>query len=155
MAGSEADDNRRYFTGPRPVGALLPRVTRAAFRNGARASAAVLADWEAIVGPALAAVTAPRRLTAGTLTIACPGPIALELQHLSSMLIGRINAHLGGTPVERLRFVQQAPSPLSPAASPPALTPELAARVEAAVEGLPEALRTALAALGKAVAAQR
>ena len=76
------DSDERHVYGPRPVGALMPRLTRPAFRRRAPATAQVLADWSAIVGPAIAAVTTPRRLAAGTLTIACAGPIAMELQHL-------------------------------------------------------------------------
>ena len=54
-----------------------------------------MADWPTIVGPAIAAVTMPRRLHGGTLTIACAGPIAMELQHLAREVIERINTHLG------------------------------------------------------------
>ena len=100
------DSDERHVYGPRPVGALMPRLTRAAFRRRAPATAQVLADWAAIVGPAIAAVTTPRRLAAGTLTIACAGPIAMELQHLSGEVIARINAHLGSQAVATLRFVQ-------------------------------------------------
>ena len=78
-----------------------------AFRKRAPATAQLLADWPAIVGPALAAVTAPRRFASGTLAIACSGPIALELQHLAGELMARINAHLGRVTVTRLRFVQE------------------------------------------------
>ena len=40
---------------PRPVGALVPGLTRAAFRRRAPSATQVLADWATIVGPALAA----------------------------------------------------------------------------------------------------
>src|SRR5260370_23329422 len=59
----------RHIYGPRPVGALVPRLVRAAFRKRSPATAQVIADWEAIVGPMLAEVTTPRRLAAGTLTL--------------------------------------------------------------------------------------
>src|SRR5512135_36563 len=98
--------DERHVYGPRPVGTLIPRLTRPAFRRRSPATAQVLADWEAIVGPAIAAVTTPRRLSSGTLTIACTGPIAMELQYLSGELTARINAHLGSQVVTGLRFVQ-------------------------------------------------
>ncbi len=149
-SGMERDD--RHVYGPRPVSALLPRLTRPAFRRRAPATAQVLADWASIVGPAIAAVTTPRRLSSGTLTIACTGPIAMELQYLSGELIARINAHLGSQVVSGLRFVQTTamlpPIPLPPAPPDPA---DLAA-VDALVATLPEGeLRAALAALGRAV----
>ena len=143
--------DRRHVYGPRPVGALVPGLTRAAFRRRAPGTAQVLADWESIVGPALAAVTLPRRLTAGALTIACSGPIAMELQHLSGELIARINTALGAGVVSGLRFVQTGHA-APPAAAAPRPSPQSLARAESAVESLPPGeLREALAALGRAV----
>lgn len=142
----------RHVYGPRPIGALIPGVTRAAFRRRAPGTAQVLADWVSIVGPALASATLPRRLSGGTLTIACSGPVAMELQHLSGELIQRINTTLGRPVVKALRFTQisLAASPVVPPASP--VPPEAAQRAESAVEGLPDAsLRAALTALGRAV----
>ena len=141
----------RHVYGPRPVGALVPGLTRAAFRRRAPGTAQVLADWSSIVGPALAAVTLPRRLAAGTLTIACSGPIAMELQHLSGELIARINTALGPGVVKTLRFLQVAPEPAEIAAVVTRSAQTLA-RAESAVESLPPgALRDALTALGRAV----
>ncbi|WP_431267826.1 DciA family protein [Dankookia sp. P2] len=94
--------------GPRPLGALIPALTKPVFRKRSPAGAQLMADWPGVVGPALAAVTTPLRFAAGTLTIACAGPVAMELTHLAPQLIARINAHLGKPMVERLRFVQQA-----------------------------------------------
>ncbi len=146
----------RHVYGARPLGALVPHLTRPAFRRRAPATAQVLADWSAIVGPAIAAVATPRRLVSGTLTIACAGPIAMELQYLGSELIGRINTHLGGQVVKGLRFVQtiamDAPAPPRRTAPDPADQ----AQAEAAVAGLPEGeLRTALASLGSALLARK
>ena len=121
MAGKDTDGgmkrDERHVYGPRPVSALMPRLTRPAFRRRSPATAQVLADWAAIVGPAIAAVTTPRRLSAGTLTIACAGPIAMELQHLAGEVIARINAHLGSQVVTALRFVQT-PELSAPLAAP-------------------------------------
>jgi hypothetical protein len=139
------------YGGPRPLAALVPGLVRPAFRRRAPATAQVLADWEAIVGPALAAETLPRRLSAGTLTIACAGPVAMELQHLSEALRARINGHLGQTAVTRLRFVQEALPSRSHAASRPAPPPAREA-ARRAVEAVPEGpLRDALERLGRAV----
>ena len=141
--------DRRHVYGPRPIGALVPGITRPAFRARAPAAAQVMADWAAIVGPALSAVTAPRRLTSGTLTLACSGPIALELQHLSGQLIERVNAFLGRALIQRLRFVQDAPPPTRPR-----LAPRGERRAPVAVPGVPPgALHDALAALGATLAA--
>jgi hypothetical protein len=143
----------RHLFGPRAVGALVPGLVRPAFRKRAPATAQVLADWEAIMGPAIAAVTAPRKLFSGSLVIACSGPMALELQHLAPQLMARINGHLGRVAVTRLRFVQDAPAAV---ARPKRPRPAAVAQARAAVAGLPEGdLRDALEALGRAVLAGR
>lgn len=134
------------------MSALLPALVRPAFRKRNPAAAQVLADWEAIVGPALAATATPRRLSGGTLAISCSGPTAMELQHLSDMLIARVNSHLGRVAVLRLRFVQDPPAPVTAASPSPPPQALLAART--AVSGLPDgALRDALEKLGRVVLA--
>ncbi len=149
------NSDERHVYGPRPVGALLPRVTRPAFRRRAPATAQVLADWTAIVGPAIAAVTTPRRLSAGTLTIACAGPIAMELQHLANEVMARINAHLGSQVVSALRFVQTFGDAPRPPNLPTPADPARLAEVEASLAHMPDGeLRAALAALGQAVVTQ-
>lgn len=144
----------RRLYGPRPLGTLVPRLTRPVFRATSPATAQVLADWAAIVGPLLASASAPRRLATGTLTIACAGPVAIEMQHYASELIERINTHLGGPTVRALRFVQTAlPVPRAPPPRAP-VSVAVSAAAESAVAGLPEGeLREALAALGRAVLA--
>ncbi len=77
--------------------------------------------------------------------------MAMELQHRSTELIGRINQYLGSPAVRRLRFVQTLATPGPPLAR---LRPSVAAEIAAskAVAHLPEGpLRSALAALGQAV----
>lgn len=142
---------RRNFCS-KPIGALLPAVTRPAFRSQGAATAQLMADWPSIVGPDLAASTVPRRLSAGTLTLGCGGPVALELQHLAGPLMERINGAMGRPAVQRLRFVQEMiRPPARPAARRP---PPQAAPVP--VDGMPDGpLRDALSALGQAIRADR
>ncbi len=140
----------RHIYGPRTLGAVLPPLLRPVFKKRAPATAQVLADWEMIMGPAIAAVTTPRKLFAGTLSIACNGPIAMELQHLAPTLIGRINAHMGQIIVSRLRFIQDI-QPIGAAPAPPRRQPAVEAS-RAAVAGMPEGgLRDALESLGRMV----
>ena len=147
MAGDGEDDKRATW-GPRPVGSLLPGLGRPAFRRRSPASAQLVADWPAIVGPGLAAVTEPRRLSGTTLTLACTGPVAMELQHMTAELLSRINGHLGRVAVERLRFTQDTVA----RASPPSATPVPAPKPVAGIA--PGKLHDALARLSAAVAAK-
>ena len=148
-------EDRRFPTGPVPVAALIPRLTRPAFKRKSPAGAQLMADWPEVVGPALAAVTSPLRLSAGTLTLACAGPVAMELQHLAPELIGRINGHVGRVTVERLRFVQQAPPGAPrPAARPPERPLPIPVRTR--IAEMPEGeLRDALENLARAVYRKR
>ena len=140
----------RFVWGPRPVGALVPGVTRAAFRARSPAAAQIVADWAAIVGPALAATTTPRRLQGGTLVIGCAGPVAMELQHVAVELVARINMALGRATVERLRFVQD----FLPVAARARVAREAPAPVP--VQGVAAGdLHDALARLGGAILAKR
>ncbi|GAB6967420.1 hypothetical protein JCM25156A_14570 [Komagataeibacter kakiaceti JCM 25156] len=84
-----------------------------------------MSDWPDIVGPHLAALTVPRRLSAGTLTVACSGPVAMELQHLAPAVIARINTTCGQGVVKRLKMVQDLtvtprPPPQARPRTPPA-----------------------------------
>ncbi len=145
MAGQE-----RFVYGPRPLGSLVPDITRRTYRKRNPASAQIVADWEIIVGPKIAAITVPRRLERGVLTIACAGPAAMDLHYMGVEVINRINTHLGGQPVHSLKFTQagmpRQPPPGKP--SPPEAVPE----AEAAVTDLPDGdLKAALTALGRVV----
>jgi len=144
--------DRRFLGGPRPLGALVPALTRPAFKRKSPAGAQIMADWPALVGPALAAVSQPVRLSSGTLTLACSGPVAMELQHLAPQLAGRINAALGRVAVERFRFVQRALAGMAPRPAPRPAPAALPAHVESALAGIdsPE-LRDALARLARGV----
>jgi hypothetical protein len=142
---------RRSVHGPQPIAALVPVVARTAFGRSALGVAHLTEAWVGMVGPDMATATTPRHLSQGTLTIGCSGPVAMELQHQSTELIGRINQYLGSPAVRRLRLVQTAASQTRIQPRPaPTRAVELAA--SEAVADLPEGpLRTALSALGRAV----
>ena len=112
---AEAKERRTYST--LPLAQLVPGVTRPAFKKRSPAGAELMADWANVVGARLALATEPRRLTRGQLTIACAGPMAMELQHVAAELMDRINTYAGTKLVERLRFVQDHVA-VAPAAVP-------------------------------------
>jgi hypothetical protein len=154
MADNDTSDpmpaNQRFVHGPRTLGALVPRVARPVFKRHSPATAQVLADWDAIVGPKVASMATPRRLDRGVLTIACTGPTAMELHYVGVELMQRINTHLGSRVVHSLKFTQAGtPRQPQPRRTPP---PEAIPEAERAVAGLPDGdLKTALESLGRVV----
>ena len=146
-------DNPRFFGGPRAIGALLPKLTKPIFRKKSPSGAQLMADWAEIIGPALAAVTAPRRLTGTTLTVACAGPVAMELTHLAPQIIARVNGHLGRQAVTQLRILQAVLAGAQPLVPPRPVAPVvLPAQVAAGIAQVPGGeLRAALAKLAQGV----
>jgi len=108
-----------------------------------------MSDWGLVMGPKLAAVTHPERLSGTTLTISCAGPMAMELSHQTDLLISRINAYAGQRVVESLRFVQGIRA-----------APQVEERIEvgapAAIEGFPPGeVHDALARVAAVLNAER
>jgi hypothetical protein len=126
-------------------------LTRPVLRRLHPGAALVMAEWENLVGPGLASRTTPRALDRGTLTIACAGPVAMELTMLAPQVMARINAGLGRVAVTKLRFVQAktaAPPPVKLPPAPVALPAPLLEKLDCMPEG---PLREALAKLAQGV----
>jgi hypothetical protein len=150
---------------PRPIAAMLPKVTAKAIGRRGFTQGVLLNDWHAIVGADLAAVSQPEKLIfprgeriGGVLHIRVSGGVAVELQHLEPLVIERINGHFGYGAVARLRLIH-APIPRSRAAKPDQaprssapLDPGREAMLKDMLDGIEdEALRAALERLGMAV----
>ncbi len=137
-------------------------ITKAAFARYGFAQADVVANWEAIVGSDLAAVSAPERIKwprgageqaqkqGGTLVIrAAPGR-ALELQYEASRIISAINSFFGYGAVAGIKVIQAQDLPPSPG-KPPALPDKPVCDQELAqMDESP--LKAALQRLGRGVA---
>ncbi len=158
-ADTMPEASRAY--GPRAIGGLIARVTRPGFRRRSPAAIQIMTDWMEILGPDLGARTVPQKLSAGTLTIACAGPTAMELQHFAPQLLARINGHVCGqggghgdkAPIQRLRFVQQVS--VLPGAMPPRPSRARAARPPPEIDLEPGPLRDALSRLAQAMQDRR
>jgi hypothetical protein len=149
--------------GARALAALLPKLAAPALRRRGFTEAALLTRWSDIVGEGLARDAMPDRLafprgrnSGATLHIRVAGAAALELQHLAPQVVERINVFFGYAAVSRLALVQ-APIAAPPARSEappsaPVAAERTAAIDEAATDIADPALRTAIAALGRAVA---
>jgi hypothetical protein len=126
-------------------------------RRGGGVLGRLKAEWAAVVGAELAALTWPESLGRdGALKLRVASHLALELQHRAPLVIERINLFFGRSVVARLVLVQ---GPLPLAALPtPAMPAPLSADEAKALDSRlgdiadPE-LRAALAGLGRLVLA--
>ena len=87
-----------------------------------------------------------------TLVLRVEGPAALEIQHLSALILERVNRFFGWQAIGRLALRQAPLHRRKPAVPPPPPDPAIAARI---AEGLPsiedEDLRQAVARLGASI----
>ena len=156
----------RRSRGLRALADTLSKVTRPLFGRQGLAEGGLLHDWPDIVGPDLAALCQPRRLSFprrdrrsdGTLTLRVVPGQAVVLQHLEGPIRERVNGYLGYAAVARLRL-QQGPLGLGKTRRQPApapLSPAREAALTAQADGIADAeLRDALTRLGRAVLARR
>ena len=118
--------------------------------------------WAAIVGTSLAQRCLPQRLSGkaeegATLTLLADDRAALELQHQTPQLIGKINTYFGRAVVKKIKvIVGDLPQPIVP---PPPARPLTAAEEAALAEtteaiGDPE-LKAAFVRLGRQALAQK
>ncbi|WP_020181262.1 DciA family protein [Methylopila sp. M107] len=148
--------------------AIGPVAAKQGFANGE-----IVSRWPAIVGPEIAAMTSPQKLSVpprapsanpdapperATLTLRVEGAFALEIQHRAPEIIERVNAHLGWPCVGQVKIRQGAIPPREAASRRPALREPTAAEtaaVAAATSGIEdEGLADAVARLGRAALAK-
>ncbi len=147
---------------PKPLGVLVGRALSQTFARQGFASTELVTRWPDIVGTDIATHAEPikiqwaRRSDPGapepaTLVLRVEGPVALEIQHLSALILERVNRFFGWRAVGRVAL-RQAPLTRRPPPPPrPAPDPETTARIEASLDVADEGLRRALARLGAAI----
>lgn len=157
-------ERKRGGAGPVAAARIVKRVISPALRRRGFAESEVVLRWPEIVGPELARVATPEKLSFrrgrsadGTLHLKVAGPSALAIQHQAPMIMERVNTFYGFRAVARLNLVQGPPvsaahsEAVKPA--PKAISKAENTRIEAAAgaSGDPE-LGAALRRLGTAVA---
>jgi hypothetical protein len=148
---------------PRPLSELLGATLSDALKTQGFASAEILARWGDIVGAEIAAHSEPMKINwpramddeapdPATLVLRVEGPVALEIQHLSAVILERVNRFFGWQAIGRIALRQ---APLRRREPPKALAPPDPAVAARIAEGMPEIkdedLRQALARLGAAI----
>lgn len=147
----------------KPLSQLVGKSIADAFARQGFASTGLVTHWDEIVGAEIAAHAEPMRMAwprrvheddpePATLVLRVEGPVALEIQHLSGVIIERVNRFFGFRAVGRVA-IRQAPlvrraAKRRPAPPDPAVIARLAASMTDIAD---EGLRTALARLGAAV----
>ncbi|MEJ2432313.1 MAG: DciA family protein [Pseudolabrys sp.] len=149
---------------PRPLSALTAGALSGPLRRQGFASTELIARWADIVGGEIATHSEPLKINwprptsedappePATLVLRVEGPAAIEIQHLSSMILERVNRFFGWEAIGRLTLRQAPLRRRAPPAPPPAPDPADAARIAATLPQIEdEGLRQALARLGAAV----
>jgi hypothetical protein len=106
---------------PRAAGELVGDVGGLAFRRFGFVQSAVVSRWAEIVGERYAKVSSPEsirfpagRKSGGVLTLLVEGAHSPLLQHLSPLIIERVNRFFGHEAINRVVFRQGRPSPKKP-----------------------------------------
>jgi hypothetical protein len=147
---------------PRPLKDLLHKTLTDAFAKQGFASTELVTRWTEIVGTEIAAHSEPEKIQwprpydgrtqePGTLVLRVEGPAAIEIQHLSGVVLERVNRFFGWQAVGSLRL-RQAPLGRKAKKPLPSPDPEATARMAAELADIKdENLRDALARLGAAI----
>ncbi|WP_341894983.1 DciA family protein [Ferrovibrio terrae] len=106
-------DPAQRTNAPKALGLALGRLTRPIMKQRGVALAEIINHWAEIAGPLLTKETQPEKMVyasgaghAATLEIGVSPAFALELQHLSPLIIDKINGYFGFRAVEKLRLKQ-------------------------------------------------
>jgi hypothetical protein len=148
---------------PKSLGQLVGKTIADALARQGFASTGVVTHWPEIVGAEIADHAEPMRMIwprrvheddpdPATLVLRVEGPVALEIQHLSGVIIEKVNRFFGFRAVGRIQIRQAPLARREKKKPPPAPDPEVVARLAAGMGDIAdEALRDALARLGASV----
>jgi hypothetical protein len=148
---------------PRRLSELTGKTIADALARQGFASTGIVTHWADIVGAEIADHAEPMRMAwprrvheddpePATLILRVEGPVALEIQHMSGVIIEKVNRFFGWRAVGRVQIRQAPLMRREKKARPVAPDPEAVARIAAGMTDIAdEALRDALARLGAAV----
>lgn len=147
---------------PRPLSELLGTTLSDVLKAQGFASTEIISRWDDIVGPEIAAHSEPLKINwprapaleetePATLVLRVEGPVALEIQHLSAVILERVNRFFGWQAIGRIAIRQ---APLRRREPPPVrkIDETTAARIAQGLPGVKDdSLREALGRLGAAI----
>ncbi len=151
------------YVSAKPLSVLLSDVFSDAYAKQGFAARELVTRWAEIAGPEIAAHCEPLKMQwprpvegqpqePATLVLRVEGPMALEIQHSSDVILQRVNRFFGWSAVGRLALRQAPLTRRERRAPPAALDPKAVAEVESTLSSVEDAdLRAALARLGAAI----
>ena len=155
--------NRSRPISAKPLSTLLSDVFKDAYARQGFAARELVTRWTEIAGADIAAHAEPLKIQwprpvegqppePATLVLRVEGPMALEIQHASDVILERVNRFFGWSAVGRLALRQgplsRRPRPRPSPAPDPAKVEEIAQTLSSVED---EALRAALARLGASI----
>lgn len=150
-------------TSAKPLSLLLSDVFADAYAKQGFAARELVTRWGEIAGPEIAAHSEPLKMQwprpvegqpqePATLVLRVEGPMALEIQHSSDVILERVNRFFGWSAVGKLAFRQAPLSRRTRPARPKGPDPKAVAKVAESLGQIEdEQLRAALARLGAAI----
>ena len=147
----------------KPLSLLLGDVFSEAYAKQGFAARELVTRWAEIAGADVAAHSQPLKMQwprpvegqpqePATLVLKVEGPMALEIQHKSDLILQRVNRFFGWSAVGRLALRQAPLSRRNRAAPPPPPDPKSVEQVAKTLSKIEdEQLRAALARLGAAI----
>ena len=147
----------------KPLSVLLSDVFSDAYAKQGFAARELVTRWGEIAGPEICAHSEPLKIQwprpvegqpqeAATLVLRVEGPMALEIQHASDVILERVNRFFGWSAVGRLALRQAPLSRRNPPTASRAPDPKSVAKVAETLSSVEdEELRAALARLGASI----
>ena len=148
------------YVSAKPLSVLLSDVFTDAYAKQGFAARELVTRWGEIAGPEISAHSEPLKIQwprpvegqpqePATLVLRVEGPMALEIQHASDVILERVNRFFGWSAVGRLALRQAPLSRRKRPAPSPAPDPKAVAKVAETLTSVEdEDLRAALARLG-------
>jgi hypothetical protein len=147
----------------KPLSVLLSDVFSDAYAKQGFAARELVTRWAEIAGPEISAHSEPLKIQwprpvegqpqePATLVLRVEGPMALEIQHASEIILQRVNRFFGWSAVGRLALRQAPLSRRERPATRHALDPKAVAEIAETLSAVEdEELRAALARLGASI----
>ncbi len=109
-----SNGNKKKSGAPKTLASQVVKLVKPIFEKRGFADVSIISDWPEIAGEYLAQHCVPEKInyprslkSKGTLHLRIDnGGLAIQLQHLESLLIERINTYFGFCAVERIRITQ-------------------------------------------------